>query len=196
MAYSVGNNGGSSACNTRGRLLTEGIYLRPQLLPNTNVLVDCVQKGMTHRQIAELVNDQNRRTMGSSYRPITRSAVAVALHRAGAEPGRPRYREEIPWQPIKTEHNNNYRLTMLRVHARVKAGDQNIPERLLKEYQSFARMCEQTGSVVHYDPTSGFQTVKAREGIDCDYIRLTDEQIIDRGLVEKMREMGYPFPTK
>lgn len=85
---------------------------------------------------------------------------------------------------------------MLRVWARKNQGDTDISPRLLREFASFERRCEENEAVIHYDPDKGFIAVKARKGIDTGLIRLTDDQIRERDLVEKMAELGYPFPTQ
>lgn len=167
---------------------------RPQILPNTERLVRMRDSGMTQREIAAKVNEENRRIHGSDYRPVTRAAVSVALHRAGEVGGqRPRYEEEIPWSPIRPEHYNDYRQTQLRTWARVNRGDTNIPKRQLHEYELFRRRLEENDAVIHYDPRQGFFAVKRRPGVDTGMIRLTDEQIKQRGLEDKMRELGLPI---
>lgn len=146
---------------------------------------------MTQQEIADRVNEENRRILGVDYQAVTRSAVGVALHRAGeAGGGRPRYSEELPWSPVRAEHQHDHLQTMLRVWARLNAGDQSISKRLLKEFESFKRRCDAHGAVVHYDPVEGFVIVKARPGVDTGLIRLTDDQIRARGLGGRLAELG------
>lgn len=175
--------------------LSKGLVdiMKPRMLPEVDKLVAMADSGMTYQQIADKVNEENRKIMGSDYRPVGRSAVAVAMHRAGEKPRRQRYPGIIPWK-VAAGDNKNQRLLLLRVFGRIKAG-LPVSDEQRKSFETFARKCKETNSVVHYDPVNGWQTVKAREGVDTEYTRLTDQQIVDRGLVEKMKEKGYPFPT-
>lgn len=163
---------------------------RPQILPNVDVLTRYRDQGMTQQQIADRVNDDNRRTMGPDYRAITRAAVSVALHRADESGGqRPRYEEEIPWSPIAKQYYNDYLRTQLRTWARINRGEQDqLTDRALREFASFKKNLEARDAVIHYDDERGFYRVKRRPGIDTGLIRLTDEQVHQRGLTERLNE--------
>lgn len=162
---------------------------RPQLLPNTDVLVRWRdEEHLTQAQITARVNEQNRLTMGSDYQPVSRSAVSVALFKAGETSGnRGRYRDEVPWSPIRPEHHNDYRQMMLRAGARISRG-LPVSRQQRKEFESFARRLKDAGAVIHYDPDQGFIAVKARDGVDTGLIRLTDRQIKASKLEAKLAE--------
>ncbi len=183
-----------SLCNhVEVRRSTEGDRTmgRPQLLPNMKRLLQMRDEGLTQQQIADRVNEENRKILGSSFHPITRSAVGVAMHREGENGGtRPRYYDELPWSPVKAEHQHDHRQAMLRIWARKNAGDEKIPPRLLKEFESFERRCREHNAVIHYDPDQGWLAVKARPGIDTGLIRLTDQQIRERGLEDQLEKLG------
>lgn len=164
---------------------------RPQLLPNTDRLIYMRDvEGLSQAQIRDRVNEENKTTMGSSYRAVSRSAVSVALHRAGETgEGRPRYREEIPWSPIATVYINDYRQAQLRTWARINHGEQDqLTPRALHEFISFKKNLDAKDAVIHYDDDHGFYAVKRRPGIDTGLIRLTDAQIVERGLTDQLNE--------
>lgn len=164
---------------------------RPQVLPNIDRVIELRNHGLTQQQIADKVNEENRKIQGVDFRPVTRSAVSVALIRAGEKGGqRPRYYDEIPWSPIRPEHYNDYRQTQLRTWARVNRGDKTIPCKMLHEFELFAKKLEEHNAVIHYDPKEGFIAVSRRPGIDTGLIRLTPKQIKERGLEAKLEELG------
>ena len=69
-----------------------------------------VSAGMTHQQIADSVAAQRGR-------PVSRSAVSAALHRAGASRTNPSYRDVIPWT-VHSPHQRAYQMRMLRLLGR------------------------------------------------------------------------------
>lgn len=164
---------------------------RPQLLPDTGSLLRMRDvEGLSQRQIRDRVNEENRKTMGASYQPVSRSAVSVALHRAGVTgEGRPRYEEEIPWSPIAKQYINDYRQAQLRTWGRINRGEsEQLTPRARQEFTSFKKNLDENDAVIHYDDERGFFAVKRRPGIDTGLIRLTDQQIKDRGLTERLNE--------
>lgn len=156
---------------------------RPQLIPNVDTLIKWRDvEGLTQTQITDRINELNKQQDGPSYRPISRSTVSVALHRAGEQQvTRTRYADEIPWSPIKREHANDFRQVMLRCWARTNRG-LKLNRQMQAEYDSFVVRMKDAGAVITYTPERGFFAVKARPGIDTDLIRLTDKQVDERGL--------------
>ncbi len=152
---------------------------RRQLLPNTETLLRWRDaEGLSQSQIRDRVNERNRVSMGSDFQPVSRSAVSVALLRAGKTgDGRARYDEAIPWSPIAPEHINDYRQLRLRTWARIERGDDTVTPRARREFESFKARLDAADEVIHYTPETGFVEVKRRPGIDTGLIRLTDRQI-------------------
>lgn len=156
---------------------------RPQLLPTIDRLLHMRDvEGLSQTQIRDRVNQENRAIKGSGCPPVSRSAVSVALHRAG-ETGdqRPRYAAEIPWSPIAPEHINHHYQAQLRTWARINRGE-TVRPRAMAEYQAFRRSLEKADSVVNYSPSAGFHLVARRQGVDTGHIRFTDAQLRERGL--------------
>lgn len=135
-------------------------------------------EGLTGQQIADRVNETNRAQMPpGEYRPVSRSAVAVALHRAG-ETGRSgvrtrdRYDDYLPWTPIRPEDDNHYCRQMLRLAARQDRGLPLRPEQQ-RRLRYFVEMLRTQNAVIDYDPDrGGFYKVFRRDGIDTGLIRV------------------------
>lgn len=89
---------------------------RPQILPNADKLLEMVQSGMTHTQIAQQVEKE------TGY-PVSRAAVSVALSRAGLTEEKPRYAEEIPWR-LQGKDLKHYAIRMLRLLGKRRAGEE------------------------------------------------------------------------
>jgi len=89
---------------------------RPQILPNADKLLQMVQAGMTHAEIADAV------ARDTGY-PVTRAAVSVALSRAGLTVEKPRYAEEIPWR-LHGKDLKHYAVRMLRLLGKRRAGEE------------------------------------------------------------------------
>lgn len=157
---------------------------RPKLLPDVQTMLRWRdEEGLSQAQIRDRVNEQNRQTMGSEYQPVSRSAVSVALTRAGKTgDGRARYDEAIPWSPIAPEHHNDPTLVKLRTWARIERGDDTVPPRARRSFETFKAHLDATDHVMDYSPETGFTEVKRRPGIDTGLIRLTDKQVQQRGL--------------
>jgi len=137
--------------------------------------------GLTGQQIADLVNERNRATMNpAAYRPISRSAVEVALHRDGETGGDTsadgrrlgRYADFIPWTPIAKEHEDAYERVMLRAAARQARG---LPLSAVTERRLavFVKVLADQNAVIDYDPArGGFYKVLRRPGVDTGLIRV------------------------
>ena len=163
---------------------------RPQLLPDINKLVEWRDRGMSQTEIRDKINEESKKIMGSTYQPVSRSAVSVAFHRAGETgDGKPRYDEEIPWSPIAKRWINDYRQAQLRTWARINRGDsEQLTGRAQSEFKSFVNNLERSDAVIHYTDEDGFFAVKKRPGIDTGLIRLTDKQIKERGLEQELEK--------
>lgn len=93
---------------------------RPQILPNADKLLEMVQAGMTHTEIAQQVARE------TGY-PVSRAAVSVALSRAGLTEEKPRYAEEIPWR-LHGKDLKHYGIRMLRLLGKRRAGEELTPD--------------------------------------------------------------------
>ncbi len=152
--------------------------MRTRLLPPTETLLRLRdEEGLSQAEIAEHVNEQNRARMGQDFRPVTRSAISVALLRAGQTGHlRPRYSGAIPWSPIRSEHKNQYPHSMLRLWARRELGEA-LTDRQSTNLRNFEAKLRSRDQVITYDPgNGGFAAVPARPGIDTGLIRLIDAQ--------------------
>lgn len=86
-----------------------------RILPPDDVLLALVSEGLTQQEIADRLTQE-------TGRKVTRSAVSVALHRAGAtKEAPPRYRDTLPWR-VRSEHLGAYPARMLRSLGRRRAG--------------------------------------------------------------------------
>jgi len=102
-----------------------------------------VEQGLTHEQIAEIITRE-------SGRPISRSTVSAALHRAGRTTPAKKYAEEIPWT-VRQEHQTHYAARMLRLLGRRRAGITNSAE-ADQRLDSWLKGVEEAGAVVVYVP--------------------------------------------
>lgn len=108
-------------------------------IPDEQLLAD--RKTMTLAQIAEKYG-------------CTTSTVSKRLTKIGVARTRPRYAREIPWR-VKPEHDNTVEMNRLRLLGRYRAGGQlSVEER--NRLIGWLELCFQTGSVVDYDPETGF----------------------------------------
>ena len=96
---------------------------------------------MTHQEIAD-------RVFEDTGVKVTRSSVSGALSRAGLT-NPTRYTSWLPWKPIKSEHNNNHIANMLRVGARLEAGEK-VPDRDAAKFESWQRRLIEADAVVTY----------------------------------------------
>lgn len=78
-----------------------------------------VGEGKSHQEIADLVFEETGQR-------VTRAAVTMALKRAGISARPYRYEDWIPWR-VRTAHERDYTLAMLRAHARRQRGLQSSP---------------------------------------------------------------------
>lgn len=117
----------------------------PRHLPSDSTLLKWRDEGLTHQQIADRVYERE----GIK---VTRSAVSVALHRAG-ETHKIRYADEVPWERIKSVHNQEYPLTMLRTLGRRNRG---LPISKIQDERldSWLNRLDEEDAVVHYEPRS------------------------------------------
>lgn len=135
------------------------------------VLVRWRDEGLTQQQIADRVNTTDERIVSGELAQVTRSAVSVALVRADKSDQRNRYSAEIPWSPIRPEHQKDHSLTMLRTWARVNSSDATLPQKARDRYERFAARLERDNVVVDYNEQSGFSLVPRRPGVDTGLIR-------------------------
>ena len=91
-----------------------------RVLPSKDELKKLIDQGYTHAQIAAEVSRQ-------TGRPVRRSTVSSAIHRAGLSGPAKIYTEELPWT-IKEQHLTAYAPRMLRLLGRRRAGVQNSAE--------------------------------------------------------------------
>lgn len=93
---------------------------------------------------------------------VSRSAVSVALSRAGLTKEAMRYREELPWR-VKSEHLTQYQARMLRLLGRRRQGGE-LTEIQDSRLDSWLEDMEDNGWVVGYCPDGpGFIYVIADE---------------------------------
>jgi hypothetical protein len=85
----------------------------PRRLPPTSTLVQLVEEGLTHQEIAE-------RVLSTTGQRVSRSTVSVALSRAGLAKDAMRYKDELPWK-VRAEHLTQYPARMLRLLGRRRA---------------------------------------------------------------------------
>ena len=114
---------------------------RQQVLPNADKLLEMVQSGMTHAEIAEWVE----RDTGHH---VTRAAVSVALSRAGLTEEKRRYGQEIPWR-LQGKDLKHYAIRMLRLLGKRRAGDP-LTEEETSRLDSWLAKLDEEGVVVAY----------------------------------------------
>ena len=101
---------------------------------------------------------------------VSVSSIGAALSRAGLT-NRVRYDDHIPWNPIKTEHNKSYALSMLRLLAR-RDGGMDLTDDQEARLDAWLERMESEDAVVTYVYSSehGFHYVK-RKPSDVGFIR-------------------------
>lgn len=142
----------------------------PKLLPPFRELEEMANRGMTQQQIADVVNDRNRRVHGLDFRPVTRSGVAQAFMRNCSPKRRPTYRDVNPWR-APNRYQRDHPVSMLRLAKRVENGEE-IPEKDSRFLQSWLTELKRHDAVVSFDPDKGgYFYAKRRPGIDLGLIR-------------------------
>lgn len=116
-----------------------------RVLPPKSELQKMLERGMTHKEIAEAVS----REVGQ---PVSRSTVSAAIHRAGLSAASKKYVEEIPWT-VKEHHLTHYAARMLRLLGRRRAGIQNSEE-MDARLDSWLKQLRDEHAVVTYIPDS------------------------------------------
>lgn len=118
-------------------------------------------------ELVRLVNDEDLTYEEIAQRyGCTRQAVYFAMTGAGQRsPRSPEhsYREWIPWQGIKVEHNNDLLIKRLRLHARRELGYRLTSAQTATLDQWLAYMREH-GAIVVYDRAVGFRLAPRRPG--------------------------------
>lgn len=119
---------------------------RPAVTPDKNTLERYLEQGLTHQQIADIVNQQHGSRIG-------RTAIAAAVMKYGLGTQRPRYKDELPWK-VRDEHGNAYQAVMLRLLGRKRA-KRHLSERDERNLASWLDGMRKDGLIVAYDPDSG-----------------------------------------
>jgi hypothetical protein len=103
---------------------------------------------------------------------VSRSAIAMAMHRHGVEAARPRprYEDTLPWH-VLDEHKYNAQARLLRLEGRRRQG-RALNAKELQWLTTWRRELEAHNAVVMYDPQTeeGFHWVTRQES-DVDIIR-------------------------
>lgn len=147
---------------------------RPRVLPPVQEICKLLDSGMTQAQVAEYLSKQTGER-------VTRSAVSVALSRAGVTTQATRYRDELPWK-VAQPHLTAYPARMLRVLGRERAGLRVTAEDG-KRLASWLDTLREMNAVVAYSPTAGFLYVTADEvGDGEDGIPIRRRTILDEEL--------------
>jgi|LauGreDrversion4_2_1035121.scaffolds.fasta_scaffold240526_1 hypothetical protein len=135
----------------------------PRLLPSDSTLAKWRAEGLTMKQMAQ-------RIKAETGVDVSVSSIGAALSRAGLT-NRVRYDDHIPWNPIKTEHNKSYPLSMLRLLARRDGGMDLSQDQDARLDAWLERMDSEDAVVLYrYDSEDGFYYVK-RKPSDKGYIR-------------------------
>jgi hypothetical protein len=124
-----------------------------------------VDKGMTHGEIAEYLTS-------TLHTQVTRSAVSVALSRAGRVKRRGEDKATPAEWTVLPEHANKVDLHMLRVNKRLRDG-KAVRDVDVERHRHWLQRLEEADAVVHYEPRSraGFWWVPRRHGIDEGLVR-------------------------
>jgi AcrR family transcriptional regulator len=135
---------------------------RPRLLPSDEELLRLRDEdGLTYAQIAARFD-------------VTKGAVFLRFRDAGATKRPTRYAAAIPWR-VRTEHDKERPVVMLRFWARMQARDSKLDEASHRRVEKWAADLRDRDLVVMYDesippnPASrrgGFAYVPRRDGID------------------------------
>ena len=129
------------------------------LVPPVEELREMRDRKMTHQEIADEV-------FARTGERVTRNAVTMALGRAGVKGTVRRYDDLIPWR-VKTIHEHNYHLAMLRFEAR-RRRELPLTEGQQKRLDGWLASLGRKGVVVFYEPDSpeGFYLVPKMENDD------------------------------
>lgn len=119
---------------------------RPAVTPDKNTLERYLEEGLTHQQIADIVNRQHGSRIG-------RTAIAAAVMKYGLGTPRPRYEDELPWK-VKDEHGNAYQAVMLRLLGR-KRHKRKMSAKEEDALDSWLEGLKKNSCIVGYDPDSG-----------------------------------------
>jgi len=121
---------------------------RDKVLPDNSALQRYVDEGLTHQQIADRITADTGVKVG-------RSAISVALHRAGLASEAVRYRDHLPWR-VHTDHSRAYPARMLRLLGRRDAGNPmtDVDSTLLSNWLSMLSR-EQLIIAYDYDDPTG-----------------------------------------
>lgn len=114
-----------------------------KLLPDTQRLVSLRKRGMTYKQIAQWLLDNE----GVEVSP---TSIGSALSRAGVSNGRARYAEHLPWT-VHAEHIQHYAARMLRLLGRRDSGLQ-ISEADNARLDSWLERLRDEHAIVAYAP--------------------------------------------
>lgn len=114
-----------------------------RVLPSRDELQKMLERGMTHREIAEAVSRE-------TGHPVRRSTVSAAIHRAGLSDAAKKYSDELPWT-VREEHLTHYAARMLRLLGRRRAGIQNSAE-MDARLDGWLRQLDENHAVVTYLP--------------------------------------------
>jgi hypothetical protein len=103
---------------------------------------------------------------------VSRSAIAMAMHRHGVEAAkpRPRYEDTLPWH-VLDEHKYNSQARLLRLEGRRRKGGK-LNDKELHWLTTWRRELEAHNAVIMYDPDTedGFHWV-TRQASDDDIVR-------------------------
>ena len=123
------------------------------------------QVGLTQKQMVDAWEKE------SGVR-VSRSAIAMAMHRHGVEAAkpRPRYEDMLPWH-VLDEHKYNAQARLLRLEGRRRKGG-SLNSKELQWLTTWRRELEAHNAVVVYDPATddGFHWVERAE-TDDDIVR-------------------------
>jgi len=127
-----------------------------QKLPSLPTLIKWRdEEGLTHKQIAERISQQEGV-------PVSRSAVSVALHRAGEVGEKPRYDDVIPWG-VTAKWNTQWPLQMLRRLARRERG-LTLTDGEQEGLLSWLAALQEGNVVVAYHKETGLWYVPRQDG--------------------------------
>jgi len=127
---------------------------RPRISPTPKELEKFLSEGLTHEEIVEKVYE------ATGVR-LQRTTISSAIVRAGLA-AQTKYEDEIPWV-VKTEHQRDYPIKMLRCLARRRAGKSLTEDENYRLDSWLARM-ERDETVVVYDSDRGFAYADRVEG--------------------------------
>lgn len=143
---------------------------REQILPDMATLRRWVEEeGLTHNQVAE-------RVLAQTGQVVTRSAVSVALHRAGVTQVRERYSDTIPWT-LHGEDLKSYPARMLRLLAR-RRRDLPLSDEDTRRLDRWLERLEESSAVVAFSPTSNPSLIYVqRRATDSDEVPIRREPV-------------------